>query len=186
MGSLGKFKFPAFAQSAIYRTPDGRELLMQKTHWLGTGHELVEGDTVRGTADRSGLFDRGLELQFGGRKYRLEPTGWLSRDWRLVDHGGSELLEIQLLGLLSRDARILVTGIIVEPDLIAFAYYLFYMRHQEEAARQAQRVRAQRSWGGDPRLVADAGLCPHAGLRTRRLSDPPERLSGGTVTAFSG
>jgi hypothetical protein len=30
-----------------------------------------------------------------------------------------------------------VTGIIVEPDLIAFAYYLFYMRNQEDAAAGA-------------------------------------------------
>jgi hypothetical protein len=137
MGALGRFKFPAFAQDATYRTPDGRELLMQKTHWLGTGHELLEGKTVRGTADRSSLFDRGLDLQLDGRQYRLEPTGLLSRDWRLVDQGGNQLLEIQLLGLLSRDARVLVTGIIVEPDLIAFAYYLFYMRYQEEAAAGA-------------------------------------------------
>jgi hypothetical protein len=137
MGGLGKFTFPAFSQNATYRTSDGRELLMQKTHWLGSGHELLEAETVRGTADRSSLFDRALELQLDGRQYRLEPTGWLSRDWRLVDQGGQELLEIQLLGLLSRDARILVTGIIVEPDLIAFAYYLFYMRYQEEAAAGA-------------------------------------------------
>ena len=137
MGTLGKFTFPAFAQNATYRTPDGRKLLMQKTHWLGSGHELVEGETVRGSADRSSPFDRGLDLQLDGRQYRLEPTGLLSRDWRLVDQGGSELLEIQLLGLLSRDARVLVTGIIVEPDLIAFAYYLFYMRYQEEAAAGA-------------------------------------------------
>lgn len=137
MGALGKFKFPAFAQNATYRTPDGREMLMQKTHWLGSGHQLVEGGTVRGTADRSSLFDRGLVLQLDGRQYRLEPTGILSRDWRLVDQGGEKLLEIQLLGLLSRDARLVVTGIIVEPDLIAFAYYLYYMRSQEEAAAGA-------------------------------------------------
>ena len=137
MGALGKLTFPAFAQAATYRTPDGRELLMQKTHWLGTGYELLEGDTVRGSADRSSLFDRGLDLQLDGRQYRLEPTGWLSRDWRLVEQGGNELLEIQLLGLLSRDARVLISGIIVEPDLIAFAYYLFYMRYQEEAAAGA-------------------------------------------------
>jgi hypothetical protein len=86
---------------------------------------------------RARLYDRGLDLQLDGRQYRLEPTGLFSRDWRLVDQGGCELLEIQLLGLLSRDARVLVTGIIVEPDLIAFAYYLFYMRYQEEAAAGA-------------------------------------------------
>jgi hypothetical protein len=137
MGTLGRFKFPAFAQNATYRTTNGRELLMQKTHWLSTGHELVEGKTVRGTANRSSLFDRGVVLQLDGRQYRLEPTGLLSRDWRLVDHDGNELLEIQLLGLLSRDARVVVKGIIVEPDLIAFAYYLFYMRYQEEAAGAA-------------------------------------------------
>jgi hypothetical protein len=136
-GSLGKFKFPAFAQSATYRTPDGREMLMQKTHWLGSGHQLVEAETVRGTADRSSLFDRGVILQLDGRQYRLEPTGLLSRDWRLVDQGGTELLEIQLQSLLSRDARLEIKDIIVEPDLIAFAYYLYYMRSQEEAAAGA-------------------------------------------------
>ena len=137
LGTLGKFKFPAFAQSATYRASDGRELLMHKSHWLSTSYELVEGEIVRGTADRSSLFDRGVVLQLDGRQYRLDPTGWLSRDWRLVDHNGNELLEIQLLGLLSRDARMVVKGIIVEPDLIAFAYYLFYMRYQEEAAAGA-------------------------------------------------
>ena len=137
MGPLGKLTFPAFAQRAIYRTPDGRELLMEKTHWLGTGHQLLEGDTVRGTADRSSLFDRGLVLQLDGRQYRLEPTGWLSRDWHLINQDGTKLLEIHLVGIFSRDARVVVTGIIGEPDLIAFAYYLFFMRQQEDAAAGA-------------------------------------------------
>ncbi len=132
-GSLGKFTFPAFSQHGIYRTPDGRELLMQKTHWLSSAHELVEGETVRGRADRAGLFRRDIAIWFDGRKYSLEPEGILSWGWYLVDAEGRKLLEYQPRGVFKQGAYLSITGA-VDADLVAFAYYLVHMRQQEEAA----------------------------------------------------
>ncbi len=135
-GTLGKLKFPAFGQYAVYHTGDGRELLMQKTHWLGTAHELVEGELVRGRGDRPGLLPRDIAIWFDGQEYSLEPEGILSRGWYLVDASGSRLLEIQPRGILKQGAYLTITGA-VDADLAAFAYYLVHMRQQEDAAAGA-------------------------------------------------
>jgi hypothetical protein len=132
-GNVGEFTFPAFSQSAVYRTADGRELLMQKTHWLGGGHELVEGQAVRGTADRPGLFRRDLLVKLDGQEYTLEPQGFFKQGWYLKDREGNILLEIQPRGFFRQGAYLTPTGV-VEADLVAFAYYLVHMRQQEDAA----------------------------------------------------
>jgi hypothetical protein len=135
-GHLGKCTFPAFSQQAIYCAPDGRELLMQKTHWLGSAHELVDGGVVRGRADRPGLFRRDIMVQFDGKEYTLEPEGFLSQGWFLVDAGGTRLLEFQPRGAFKQGAYLTITGAI-DADLVAFVYYLVHMRQQENAAATA-------------------------------------------------
>ncbi len=132
-GALGEMTCPAFSQQGIYHTPDGRELLMQKTHWLGSAFELVEGGIVRGHADRPGLFRRDLTVQFDGREYSLEPAGFLNQGWILFDAQGSKLLEFQPRGVFRQGAYLTITGA-VDADLAAFVYYLVYMRQQEDAA----------------------------------------------------
>jgi hypothetical protein len=136
LGILGEITFPAFSQQGVYRTLDGRELLMQKTHWLGTAHELIEGEVVRGLADRPGLFRRDITIQFEGREYSLEPAGLLNWDWYLVDAEGNRLLTIQPRGVFGQGASLTITAAI-DADLAAFAYYLVYTRRQEEAAAGA-------------------------------------------------
>jgi hypothetical protein len=135
-GQFGEFTFPAFSQYGVYRTTDGRELLMQKAHWLGSAHELVDGRIVRGRADRPGLLRRDIAIQFDGKEYSLEPEGLLSWGWFLFDAEGNRLLEIQPRGVLKQSAYLAITGAI-DPDLIAFAYYLVHMRRQEDAAATA-------------------------------------------------
>jgi hypothetical protein len=135
-GTLGRLRFPAFGQCAVYHTTDGRELLMQKTHWLGSAHELVEAEIVRGRGDRPGLFRRDIAIWFDGQEYSLEPEGFLSQGWYLVDAAGSRLLEIQPRGIFKQGAYLTITGAI-DADLVAFAYYLVHMRQQEDAAGAA-------------------------------------------------
>jgi hypothetical protein len=135
-GILGELTFPAFAQQATYRTISGRELLMQKTHWLGTTHELIEGKTVRGSGTRPGWLRRDIVLEVDGRQYSLQPEGVLSWGWHLFDAGGQQLLELQPRGILRQGACLTITGA-VDADVVAFAYYLVYMRRQEEAAGAA-------------------------------------------------
>jgi hypothetical protein len=132
-GTLGKLTLPAFNQYGEFDTIGGRKLLMQKTHWLGSAHELVEGDTVRGTADRAGLFRSDYIVQFDGRQYRLEPEGAFKQGWYLVDAQGTPLLEIQPRGAFKQGAYLIIWGAI-DADLVAFAYYLYHMRVQEQAA----------------------------------------------------
>lgn len=135
-GSLGELTFPAFSQHGTYVTHDGRELLMQKTHWLGTAHELVEGGIVRGRADRPGLLRQDIAVQFDGRQYSLEPEGLLSWGWFLLDAEGNRLLEIQPRGVFQQGSFMTITGAI-DADLVAFTYYLVYTRRQEDAAAAA-------------------------------------------------
>jgi hypothetical protein len=135
-GSLGEFKFPAFSQQGTFRTVDGRELLMQKTSWLGSSFELVSGDRVRGSAHRPGLLRRDIPLTYDGRQYSLEPEGILSRGWFLFDQAGNQLMEMQPRGVFKQGAYLTITGNI-DADLVAFAYYLVHMRQQEETAAAA-------------------------------------------------
>jgi len=132
-GVLGELTFPAFGQYATYRTTRGRELRMQKTHWLGTTHELVEGEVVRGSGARPGLFRRDIVLQVDGQQYSLEPQGIFSQGWNLFDAARRQLLELQPRGLFRQGAFLTITGE-VDADLVVFAYYLVHMRQQEDAA----------------------------------------------------
>lgn len=140
-GLLGKLTFPAFAQYGTYHAPDGREVVMQRTHWLDSSHELVDGGTVRGRADRAGLLRRDILLQFDGRRYSLEPEGLLSQGWLLFDAEGNRLLEIQPRGILKQGSYLTLTGAL-DGDLIAFVYYLVYTRQQEEWAAVAATTAA--------------------------------------------
>lgn len=135
-GTWGKFKFPAFADHGIFGAPDGRELLMQKSHWLGSAHELVDGEKVRGRSDRRGMLSRDIVIEFDGREYVLEPEGVFKDGWFLVDEAGNTLLEIRPCGVF-REGASLTTLSPISMDLIAFAYYLVHMRKQEDAAAVA-------------------------------------------------
>lgn len=135
-GTWGKFKFPAFADRGIFGAPDGRELVMQKSHWLGSAYELVDGERVRGKSDRRGMLSRDIVIEFDGRSYVLEPEGILKDGWFLIDEGGTTLLEIRPRGVFREGAH-LTTLNPVSMDLIAFAYYLVHMRKQEDAGAVA-------------------------------------------------
>jgi hypothetical protein len=135
-GSLGAFTFPAFSQQGTYHTADRRKLLMQKTHWLGTAHEFVDGDLVRGTADRPGLFRQDIAIRFDGLAYSLQPEGLFKQGWFLLDAQGNTLLEFQPRGVFKQGAYITVWQPVSE-ELLAFAYYLVHMRKQEQAAAVA-------------------------------------------------
>ncbi len=135
-GTWGEFTFPAFSSHGVFRTGDGRELLMQKTHWLGSAHEFVEGGTVRGRADRRGLLSREIVVEFDGKEYLLVPKGFFSRGWNLIDANETILLEIEPRGVFKQGAYLTITSMI-DADLVAFAYYLVHMRWQEDAAAAA-------------------------------------------------
>jgi hypothetical protein len=135
-GTFGEFTFPAFSQQGVFQTADGRELVMQKTSWLGSAHEVLDGGVVRGSADRRGLLSRDIIVQFDGREYILEPEGLFSQGWFLFDAEGSKLLEIQPRGIFKQGAYLFIRGV-VGVDLIAFVYYLIHMRQQEDAAAAA-------------------------------------------------
>jgi hypothetical protein len=132
-GILGELTFPAFSQCGTFRTAGGRELLMQRPHWLKTIHEFVEGDRVRGTAEQPGLFRQDLAIRFDGKAYSLEPEGIFKQGWFLLDTEGQTLLEFQPRGVFKQGALITLWKP-VSIDLLAFAYYLVHVRKQEQAA----------------------------------------------------
>jgi hypothetical protein len=134
--SLGELTFPAFSQIGEFHGANGRELLMQRTHWLGSAHQLLQGEVVRATADQPGLLRRDIAIQFDGQPHSLEPGGAFSRGWYLMDAGGNTLLEIQPRGVF-RQGAILTIRSAVDADLAIFAYYLVHVRQQEEAAAVA-------------------------------------------------
>ena len=135
-GELGELTFRAFNQGATYETLDGREVTMQKRHWLGTAHEMIDGGIVRGRGDRPGLLRTDIALQFDGQDYILEPEGLLKQGWFLLDAERHILVEIQPRGVFRQGAYLSLRAS-VELDLVAFAYYLVHMRKQENAAAVA-------------------------------------------------
>ena len=132
-GELGKLTFRAFNQGATYEALDGRKVTMQKSHWLGTAHEMVDGGVVRARADRPGLLRTDIAVQFDGQDYVLEPEGLLKQGWFLLDAERNVLMEIQPRGVFKQGAYLSLRAP-VELDLVAFAYYMVHMRKQEDAA----------------------------------------------------
>ncbi len=135
-GNRGELVFPAFSDQGTFRRKDGHELVMHKVHWLGTAHEMLDGGTVRGSADRPGVFGRDLIIDFEGQQYRLRPEGILKDGWYLTDATGARLLEIRPRGIFREGAYLTVTSPLDE-NLVVFAYYLVHTRGQEEAATVA-------------------------------------------------
>ena len=132
-GGLGELTFRAFNQGATYEGLDGRKVGMQKSHWLGTAHEMVDGGVVRGMADRPGLLRTDIAIQFDGQDYILEREGLLKQGWFLLDSERHLLMEIQPRGVFRQGAYLSLCSA-VELDLVAFAYYMVHMRKQEDAA----------------------------------------------------
>ena len=136
VGKLGELTFPAFAQGARYRSFDGRDLVMEKPRWLGTAHELRQGETLRGRADQPGCFRQDYAILFDGQRYSLDREGLLSQRWFLYDEEGRPLLALEPRGVFKTGSRLTLWGA-VDSDLVAFAYYLYYTRQQEQAAAVA-------------------------------------------------
>jgi hypothetical protein len=132
-GTRVELVFPAFAGYGVVQTSGDRELVMQKTHWLGSGHEFVDGDSVRATADKTRLLSRDWTIKFDGERFFLVPEGLLKQGWFLVDESGTRLLEIRPRGAFRQGAHITVCGV-VNSQLAIFAYYLVQVRQQEDAA----------------------------------------------------
>jgi hypothetical protein len=132
-GALGEFTFPTFRTSGVFRATDGRELTVRRTSlWRGQ-RELREGDAVLCRAWPRGFFGREIVVQFKGQEYALRPAGFWTRSWRLTDGVYRALLEIRPRGVFRRGAYLTVM-VLVDADLLVFAYYLVHMRWQEEAA----------------------------------------------------
>ena len=132
-GDLGELTFRAFNQGASSEALDVRKVTMQKSHWLGTEHEMVDGGVVRGRGDRPGLLRTDIAVQFDGQDYILEPEGLLKQGWFLLDAERHILMEIQPRGVFTQGAYLSLHAA-VELDLVAFAYYMVHMRKQEDAA----------------------------------------------------
>lgn len=135
-GSWGELTCPAFREEATFRWEDGSELVMRKAHWLGTAYEMLEGESVRGTADRRGFFSRDFLIDLDGQAYLLAPEGWLEKSWHLTDAVGQTLLEIRPRGIMRQGAYMTSIGRL-NRALVVFAYYLVFMRGQEDTAAVA-------------------------------------------------
>jgi hypothetical protein len=131
-GCLAEITFAAFNQGGTARTGDGRELLMQKTGWFSGAHEIAEHGRVRGSAQRQGAFGREMQLELDGQRFRLVPEGIFKRGWFLIDAMERRLLEFQPRAF-GKDVEVIIWDT-VDADLAIFAYYLYYMRSQEESA----------------------------------------------------
>ncbi|OQY37371.1 MAG: hypothetical protein B6243_00730 [Anaerolineaceae bacterium 4572_5.2] len=133
---IGELTLRGMKMLADFRSPDGRELEIEKTNWWKSIYEMREGGAVKGIAYPRGLFNREFLLDMGERIYVLTPIGFGGRVWRLLDNVGTLLLEVRHRGAFRRGANLTIRGEIDFP-LMLFAYYLVNARWQEQHAAAA-------------------------------------------------
>jgi hypothetical protein len=131
--TLGELTLPAFRTGGVFRAGDGRAMTVHRTSWWRGWHELREGETVLGTARPRGFWRRRMVVQFEGRRYVLQPAGFWTRSYHLVDVVERTLLEVRPRGVFRRGAY-LAAILPVDVGLLVFAYYLVHTRWQEDAA----------------------------------------------------
>ena len=132
-GDLGELMLAAFSKGGVFRSADGRELVVERTSWWRGWHELREDGIVLGTARPQSFWRLTMSVGFRGAMYELAPASFWSQGWCLVDGDGTALLEIRPRGVFRRGAYLTI----MEPlnvDLLAFAYYLVNTRWQEHSA----------------------------------------------------
>jgi hypothetical protein len=132
-GILGELTMPALREKAVFRTTEGRALVIEQTSWWRGAYELREGSAVLGTAQPLGIFRRESIVRFGGGDYRLRAAGFWGRVWFLVGEAGQALVEVQPRGVFQRGAILRILGP-VDLDLLVFAYHLVNARWQEQTA----------------------------------------------------
>jgi hypothetical protein len=132
-GELGQLTLAATRRGGVFRSFDGRELVLRQKSLWRSEHELHEGGLVLASARPRGFFRTAILIEFGGQTYTLERISFWKRGWRLLDPGNVAVMEIQPQGLFKRGAFLDILGEI-DANLLVFAYYLIYMRWQEEAA----------------------------------------------------
>lgn len=133
--ALGELIMPAFRQGNVFRAGNGQDRVMRQPHWLSAEHEMCQGDRVRARAQGPGLLSSSVKIEFEGQTYILEPAGFLSEKWRLVDAHDRALLSVEPQGCLRREVRLYMPpGIELDLDLVVFAYYLVHVCREETAA----------------------------------------------------
>ena len=131
--TLDELTLPAFRTGGVFRAGDGRAVTVQRTSWWRGWHELREGETVLGTARPRGFWRRQMVVQFEGRGYVLQPAGFWTRSYHLVDAVERTLLEVRPRDGFRRGAYV-AAPVPVDVGLLVFAYYLVHTRWQEDAA----------------------------------------------------
>jgi hypothetical protein len=135
-GILGELTVPALRKRAVFRTTEGRELVIVQTSWWRGTVELREDSAVVGTAQPLGIFRRENLVRFGDLDYRLRAIGFWGRIWRLVDEAGQRLLDLRPRGPFQRGAILSILNP-VHLDLLVFTYHLVNTRWHEQTAAAA-------------------------------------------------
>lgn len=135
-GELGQMTMPAARREGVFRSFEGRELVLWRKSWWRSEHELRESGMTLASARPRGFFRTEIMIEFGGQRYTLARISFWKRGWRLIGPGNVALLEVQPRGFFKRGAFLDILGE-VDADLLVFVYYLVYMRWQEEAAAAA-------------------------------------------------
>ena len=132
-GTLGEMTLPALRRCGVFDVADGRELAVCRTSWWGRSHEMREGGVALCTARLQGFWRRAMDVRYRNREYVLQPAGFWTQSWHLVDALDHKLLEIRPRGVFRRGAFMTALAAI-DADLLVFAYYLVWMRWQEQSA----------------------------------------------------
>jgi len=130
---LGELTLPVFSNGGVFRSADGRELVVERTSWWRGWHEMREDGVVIGAARSRGFWRRTMSVGYRGGTYELEPAGFWSRAWYLTDEAGTVLLEVHPRGFFRQRVTLAVKGR-VHADLLVFAYYLVNVRMREQSA----------------------------------------------------
>lgn len=141
MGSLGTLTLPAFSRGGVFRAAGGWELLVERTSWWRSWHELREDGVVVGTARPLNFWRQTMSIGFRGQMAELVPANFWARSWQLVGESGRVRVIVEPRGVFRRGAYVRPE----EPlplDLLVFVYYLVHVRWQEQAAAASSAAAA--------------------------------------------
>ncbi|MBN1485135.1 MAG: hypothetical protein JXA37_10460 [Chloroflexia bacterium] len=132
-GLLGELSVSFTSRQASYAGADGRRLEMSQPSFWRSEFELRRDEELLARAAQRRFFGREMAIEYQGQPYILQPAGFWTRAWQLLDNQETVLLQVEPRGILQRGAHLTVQGEL-PLDLLIFVYFLVHNRWQNEAA----------------------------------------------------
>lgn len=140
--AIGKFVGRWFSESLDIQLVGRRSLQFVNTVWLGSSFQLSDaaGETLFGSAERSGLFSTSWELQISTGPAQLVRAGFFSCGY-LLQQEGRALGQVDYHGACERGWRVDGDDSLAETDLllVGLVYHVIQHRRNQQHSSSASQ-----------------------------------------------